>query len=131
MANCLLCGSGVWYVGLFNADCTNAGCVNYREPPPQPVSTEYGTWGWAEDLQAKGWRLEYREPMQYRCWYSLDALLAKTSVIRPRSEFEFRLRQSHYAPKSDCKQGTEAWAEDMGKKGMRVRLRGDEYELIP
>jgi hypothetical protein len=131
MQNCLLCGHGVWYVGLFNADCTNSACTNYREPTPKPESTEYGTWAWAEDLQARGWQLEYREPTSFKRWYRLDVVLVKTSFSQPKTDFEFRLHQNHYAPRSEYRQGTEAWAADVGSKGYRVRQRGDEFEIIP
>lgn len=132
MPNCLLCGSGVWYVGLFNADCTNARCTNFREPPrKEAAEPEYGSWAWADKLQTEGWRLEYREPARFLSWYSLDSTLARTTVSNDKNEYEFRLRQRLYAPKSDYDHGTKAWADDVVSKGCRVRQRGEEYEVIP
>jgi len=124
MAKCLLCGSGVWYVGLVSADCENAGCANYREPP-RKKGNEYGTWAWARRLQSEGWRLEWsREP---GVWHLLVRKLEETGS----DIFRFRIDQDWYSASSEFKRGTPQWATEMQFKGCRVRFNGDEYELIP
>ena len=124
MAKCLLCGAGVWYVGLVSADCENSGCTNYREPPQK--KEECGTWAWAQKLQSEGWRLEFRQPNTD--WYLLTAQLESG---RARPEYEFRIDQEWYSPTSIYVRGTSSWARDVQGKGCRVRLNGDEYELMP
>jgi hypothetical protein len=130
MPNCLLCGSGVWYVGLFNADCTNTRCTNYRQPPPptQAVESEYGSWNWAVTAQKEGWRIEFTRPRS-GSWHELTAQLGPTNP--GIGEYEFRINQECYSPKSQYKRGSKEWRDEMIRRGCKVRAGRDEYEVIP
>ena len=125
MAKCLLCGAGVWYVGLVSADCENSGCANYREPP-RKKEKEYGSWAWAQKLQSEGWRLEWT-PQGYSVWKLLTTRLEEAE----KNGYRFRIDQDWYSPSSSFPRGTPHWATDVQVKGCRVRFNGEEYELIP
>jgi len=127
MQNCLLCGSGVWYVGLFNADCTNSGCTNFREPPGhQGQSSGYGSWDWAVNGQKVGWKLEFNRDGTGPVWHELYSTLQG----EPRTDFEFRLNQAYYSPSSQYARGTKEWADDLRSRGFNVRRGRHEFEIM-
>jgi hypothetical protein len=131
MANCLLCGAGVWYVGLFNADCTNAGCTNYREQPRVvEKKPEYGTWAWAKKMQRQGWKLEWRHS-SHKEWTALTERLDDDPETAESEPYAYRLNQEVYECKSKYPRGSGAWAIDQEISGGKYRFNGQEYEIIP
>lgn len=130
MPNCLLCGSGVWYVGLFNADCTNVACSNFREPPrKEGAKPEYGSWAWAAKAHRDGWKIEFCRFEVSSVWHELISQLQETTDRE--AEYEFRIHQELYSPGSQYKRGTREWRDDMIKKGCKVRVGREEYEIMP
>lgn len=132
MPNCLLCGSGVWYVGLFNADCTNSACTNYREPPPKPKqqALTYGTWAWAKKHQQGGWQLEWKHRGD-RVWTRLTERLDEDPETAESEPYLYRLYQSWYECTSKHPHGSGAWALDQEAAGLKYHFNGDDYEIVP
>jgi hypothetical protein len=133
MPNCLLCGAGVWYIGLFNADCTNKACTNYREQPaPKKPSVTYGTWAWARKRQIEGWRLEWRISMEGDwIWEDLDERLDDDPPEAENEPYVYRVRQKYYEYRSSHPQGSVGWALDQQATGARTYFNGRGYEIVP
>jgi len=130
MAKCLLCGAGVWYVGLVSADCENSGCANYREPP-RKKKENYGSWAWARKHQRIGWQLEWRDG-DVGDWTVLDEDLSNDQPEAENEPYVYRLRQDYYEVRSVYKRGSLDWACDQERLGgHRTHRTAKEYEIVP